>query len=260
MNPIRLHDRDEIEKFLRRNVFLHLYGLGDLDDFFWPHTRWYGLRGGGELRSIALLYKGISPPVLLALTGDDDGFLEELLRSLIETLPRRFYCHLSPPMEAVLGESFELTSHGLHYKTALREPELLSEVDTSAVTPLTMDDLDELLELYEASYPNHSFDPRMLLTKQYYAVRYDGRVISAGGVHVYSPRYRVAALGNICTHPDWRGQGCARAVTAKVCESLSATTDHIGLNVKVDNAPAIRCYRKLGFVTVAEYGEYTAQL
>jgi len=34
---------------------------------------------------------------------------------------------------------------------------------------------------------------------------------------------------------------------------------HIGLNVKADNDAAISCYRRLGFETVAPYGEYMVE-
>ena len=36
---------------------------------------------------------------------------------------------------------------------------------------------------------------------------------------------------------------------------LQRTVDHIGLNVKADNAAAVACYRRLGFRPVAEYEE-----
>lgn len=65
-----LHDREEIEEFLRRDTPLHLYALGDLDDFFWPFTTWYGWREEGELQAVVLLYVGQSLPVVLALSGD----------------------------------------------------------------------------------------------------------------------------------------------------------------------------------------------
>lgn len=35
MAHINLHDRAQIEKFLRQNPHLHLYEIGDLDDYFW---------------------------------------------------------------------------------------------------------------------------------------------------------------------------------------------------------------------------------
>jgi len=80
--------------------------------------------------------------------------------------------------------------------------------------------------------------------------------VAAAGVHVYSASRGVAALGNIATHPDRRGRGLGRAVTARLCASLLATVRHIGLNVHAENAAAIACYRGLGFEAVARYGEF----
>jgi len=77
---------------------------------------------------------------------------------------------------------------------------------------------------------------------------------------VYSPRQRVAALGNITTHPEHRGRGHARAVTARLCQHLAESTDHIGLNVKAHNVTAIRCYESLGFEVAAKYDERVATL
>jgi ribosomal protein S18 acetylase RimI-like enzyme len=80
-------------------------------------------------------------------------------------------------------------------------------------------------------------------------------------VHVYSIRYKVAALGNITTHPDYRGRGYGRMVTGRVCKSLLGDEiDHIGLNVKADNAGAIRCYEKLGFEVVGSFREFNVTL
>lgn len=99
----------------------------------------------------------------------------------------------------------------------------------------------------------------MLLTGQYFGVRHHGRLVSIAGVHVYSASYRVAALGNITTHPDERGKGFARAVTARLCQHLAESVDFIGLNVKSDNQPALALYQTLGFRISAEYGEFSLQ-
>ena len=40
---------------------------------------------------------------------------------------------------------------------------------------------------------------------------------------------------------------------------MGETVDHIGLNVKADNAPALACYRRLGFEVAAEYGEFMVE-
>jgi len=52
----RLKDKARIEAFLRKNAELHLYSLGDLDDFFRPRTTWYGWQQNGELQDIVLIY------------------------------------------------------------------------------------------------------------------------------------------------------------------------------------------------------------
>lgn len=129
-------------------------------------------------------------------------------------------------------------------------------VDRAGIDRLGPEQRDELLAFYERAYPGNWFDPRMLLVGHYFARREAGRIVAAGGVHVYSAQERVAALGNIAVLPEARGRGLARQVTAAVCRSLLDTTDHIGLNVRTDNAAAIACYSRLGFVRVATYEEH----
>jgi ribosomal protein S18 acetylase RimI-like enzyme len=273
MSVIVLHDKDQIAVLLRQNIYLNLYGLGDLDDFFWNYTTWYAWREGDELQAIVLLYSGLDLPVLLAhsLIKGQGSYkpvvslqaeemlsmpLQKLLQALLSYLPRRFYTHLDPGLEMILASSYRLDPHGEHYKMALSEPSRLAEVDTSATTPLSLRDLSDILSLYEKSYPGNWFDSRMLETDQYFGLRHGGQLASIAGIHVYSPTYRVASLGNITTHPAYRGHGFGRAVTARLCQSLLKTVDHIGLNVKADNQAAIHLYRQLGFEIMASYGEY----
>ena len=80
-------------------------------------------------------------------------------------------------------------------------------------------------------------------------------MVCLGGVHVYSRAYKVAALGNIVTHPDYRSRGMATAITTALCRILSPQITHIGLNVKADNTDAIRVYERCGFNHVAGYDE-----
>ena len=66
MTHIELRDRDELASFFRRRPEVHAYELGDLDDFFWPHTRWFGsawvvvrvLVGGGWVGMVRGSYVG----------------------------------------------------------------------------------------------------------------------------------------------------------------------------------------------------------
>lgn len=260
MKPICLHDKNEIESFLRQNEALHLYEIGDLDDFFWQYTTWYAFKEQEQTKHLVLLYTGITPPTLLALTEEPAGGINDLLQSMLPLLPRQFYAHLSGNLAATLETAYQVRPHGAHDKMTLVDRARLDAIDTSAVIPLTVGDRAELEAFYQHSYPGNWFDARMLETGQYFGLRRGGVLASVAGIHVYSPKYKVATLGNIATHPDFRGQGLASAVCARLCQALLTTVATIGLNVKANNSSAIACYQKLGFERVAEYGEYSLTL
>lgn len=264
MNVRCLHEKEDIEALLRRDLYLHLYSIGDLDDFFWPHTIWYAGSGDDPACPVVLLYCGQDPPTLLALHRDPAP-MRDLLRELQPLLPRRFQAHLTPGVEHAFTEdrSFRLTSRGEHLKMALTDPEKTRNCDTTGTVRLAVRDREELLQFYRACYPENWFDPRMLETGQYYGIREGGQLASVAGIHVYSPRYGVAALGNIATAPEYRNRGLARRVTARVCRSLledeAGPIPHIGLNVKADNTPAIAPYRRLGFEIAHTYNEHLVE-
>jgi len=138
---------------------------------------------------------------------------------------------------------------------ALRKPECLSMIDTSEVVELREGDLPALRCLYDVAYPGNWFYPRMLRTGLYRGIWRGDRLVSVAGIHTYSPEYGVAALGNITTLPEYRGQGLAAAVTAALCQSLIQRDTLVGLNVKADNLRAIATYARLGFAITDTYEE-----
>jgi ribosomal protein S18 acetylase RimI-like enzyme len=255
LQAISLHDKAAIRALLRRDPDLHIYSIGDLDDFFWPYTAWYTLPGEVERPPIALIYSGGGLPVLLALDDDPAGPIADLLRAMRPLLPRRIYAHFSGQLAGVLRDEYRIESHGAHYKVALRDRSRLDSIDASEVAQLRTGHLAEVEAFYRASYPGNWFDPRMLETGQYYGLRRNGRLASVAGIHVYSPSERVAAIGNVATDPALQGRGLARSVCARLVNELLKTVDHVGLNVKADNAAAIATYERLGFEIIASYEE-----
>jgi RimJ/RimL family protein N-acetyltransferase len=256
MPLISLHDKAAIAAFCRRHPALYIYELGDLDDFFWPHTTWYGWEEQGVLRQLALLYHDMTTPVLLAhAAGDHDG-LRRLLGGVLPLLPRRIYAHLDAGAIAALVGAYRAEPHGPHLKMDLRDPSALAGYPATA-EQLSEADLPDIEALYAASYPGNWFVPRMLQTGCYYGIRSDGALVCIAGVHVFAPAQGVAALGNVTTHPAWRGRGLAAAACAALCRALLARgVATIGLNVRADNAAAIACYQKLGFRRTAAYDEW----
>lgn len=253
MELVELRDPALLRAWLLRDPGLHLYELGDLDPFFFPRTRWFGLSRGGELDALALLYDAKTPVLLLLEPGAASA---ELLRRLLPALPPRFYAHLAPGLtDAIAPDVASTISHGRHAKMALARRDLLASVDTAGVDALGPADAQELLVFYARVYPGNWFDPSMLATEMFYGVRETGALASVAGVHVFAPSTRVAALGNVATDPAFRGRGLARKTTARLVGALLAHVDVVGLNVAVDNAPAIACDRGLGFERLGEYDE-----
>ena len=142
----------------------------------------------------------------------------------------------------------------------LSDPTRLDGVDTSRAVALGPSDREEIDALYAEAYPGNWFDARMLETGRYVGVREGGRLVSIAGIHVFSPAYRAAALGNVTTHPDHRGKGLAGCATAALCKVLRRDCDVIGLNVLADNRAAIAVYERLGFTIAASYDEVSAEL
>ncbi|MHB8901288.1 MAG: hypothetical protein ACYC6Y_21270 [Thermoguttaceae bacterium] len=62
------------------------YELGDLDERFWPATTWYGHITDQQILAMALLYRGLTTPTLLALADAERPALKELCQSLLRTV------------------------------------------------------------------------------------------------------------------------------------------------------------------------------
>lgn len=260
MARIALHDQAQIAEFLCQDKGLHLYSIGDLDPFFWPQTLWYGWEEGNTLQALVLVYLGQSLPTVLAFGGPTPAY-QSLLTSLLPLLPMRFYLHLSAGLRPCLEPAYQLNSHGEHSRMVLVQPEKLQvelarHADLSEVRSLGHGDLDAIENLYQRSYPGNWFDSRMLDTGMYRGIYQGPELVSIAGIHVYSPTWKVAALGNITTAPEVRGKGLSTLTTAFLCRDLLQSVDLIGLNVKSDNAAALACYHKLGFAEMGKFEEF----
>lgn len=192
-------------------------------------------------------------PTLLAFCEQENKESKNLLVSIKSKLPEKFNAHLSPGLLNAFGKENIVEYYGFNYKMGLKKsPEKISDKN---IRQLNNKDLTIINELYAISYPKNWFDSRVLKTGKYLGYFINGMLIGIAGIHVYSEKYKVAALGNICTHPEYRGQKIAFKLTSVLCNDLMKTVDTIGLNVKSDNIAAIKCYEKIGFKIIGHYDE-----
>lgn len=257
----KITDKNILESHFRKNIPLNIYQLGDLDDFFFEYTEWFGLfetEENNNPEEIALLYTGSELPVLLAFCVSETDQMKTLIENIKEDLPDEFYAHLSPGLKDVLLNDHDYEPGGRYLKMYLAEKfkeELLNLSADKNIRRLNVTDLNDILKFYEKSYPDNWFDKRMLETGKYFGYFDNGDLAGISGIHVYSAEYRIAALGNITTDPDHKGKSVCTKVTATLCSDLFKTVDVIGLNVSESNAAAIRCYEKIGFKVYGEFEE-----
>lgn len=252
-------DKSLLEAWLRRDDGTHIYALADLDDFFFSDTTWYAASEGGQTRAVCLVLDRLALPIVYAIPlQEEDAALAVLLEEISPLLPARFFVNLGLSLEPTLRRGRRFARVGQFQKMVWDGGEQVESVDVSRVEPLSLADRAELQSFYggvSIDEGGRFFEPFMLETGLYCGIRESGELVSVAGVHVFSERYGVAALGNIATRPDRQGRGLGRAVTAAVCRSLRGRAEHVGLNVKVDNARAIRCYEGLGFRVRCRYLE-----
>ena len=156
-----------------------------------------------------LLYTQPAVPVVLAIAEEparDDGAAPA--RRSATTLPAALYVHVTPPLLDVLAERYAVEEAEPHLKLALARTDLLapSAAATSNVLGAERPRRDRRRSTARR-IPETWFEPRMLATGRYVGIRQDGRLACVAGVHVYSPTWSVAALGNVATLPELRGRG-----------------------------------------------------
>lgn len=248
-------DKKRLLEHFRKDPVLFAYHIGDLDDFHFEFCQWGATYGKSpRIDDVTLLYTGLEVPTLLAF-GLTDRF-QELLREQMPLLPPRFHCHFREADRPLFLEHFKETDLGAHQKMHLKELHSHpSDSSAESIIRLTEADEPELRAFFERAYPSNYFVPRMLQTGKYLGYKDDGMIVAVTGVHTYAKQHKVAVLGNIATHPDFRGQGLASLLTSRLLEELTAEGNMVCLNVQQDNEAAIRCYEKLGFVKIHEYAE-----
>lgn len=254
------NDKERLWKHFQKDPVLFAYHIGDLDDFFFSQCQWaasYTTRRHPIVRDVVLIYHGGSTPTVLAFGTEPD--YPQLLGEALDILPTRFYCHFQADCRATLESQHRLQPFGTHLKMKLSELKVSKHSAEGDVVILSPKDLSAVEAFYERAYPGSYFAPRMLETGWYRGISINGQIIAVAGVHVVSDTYKIAVLGNIATHPDFRGRGLAQQVTGQLVTELAAGGRVICLNVKADNAAAIRCYEALGFVKVHEYEEALCQ-
>jgi ribosomal protein S18 acetylase RimI-like enzyme len=253
-------DKAVIQKFLLQDPYLHIYEMGDLQEKLFKHITWHAALEKGEIRAISMLYAH-EEPIFFLLENTDTDAAKELLSAQLRELPPKMYCHISKGLAGILEKKYRFTQHDDFIKMKLAGDIL---VDGCIKYPeytfrVNKNDSEQIAAFLKSVNPAAFFVHGMLETGKYFCIRKNNELLSMAGVHLYTKEYGVAAIGNVVTLESERGRGYARSVTASLCRDLWPDVRYIGLNVRANNAPAIKAYEKIGFVKNAENEELRAE-
>jgi ribosomal protein S18 acetylase RimI-like enzyme len=226
------------------------YSLADLEPPFRAYTRVAVAAGTGGQAALT----DFRHPAFTSIIshGHPDGLAAILARA---ELPGETFVLARPEHVEPLSARYDVADLHPMVRMAVDRKTFQPPDPLPAADRLGAPDCRALLDLY-ASYPESAFTPDMLDLGVFYGVREDGRLLAAAGTHVVGRRGGIAAVGNIYVRPEARGLGLGRAVTARTAaELLDGPCRDVILNVAVDNEPAQRLYRRLGFREHCRYLE-----
>lgn len=244
-------ESSDVRALLETNRVWCAYALADLFPPFAERAEWHR-----RSEAVLLCYRGFSPPVLFA-HGDPRG-----VGDLLAEIPPGKYQY------ALLGTHRALLGRRLASQREIRMWRMVLPLDALVAPPsgqmakLGPQDAPRVEALF-ADQPDlpDAFDPSQLESGCFFGVWEGSELAALAGTHVVSSQARVAAIGNVYTRRDRRGQGLARRTTGAVAaELVRLGIETIVLNVAMDNAPALRAYRALGFMPFCGYYEGSGEL
>jgi len=233
-------DRRLLRDFLETDRLYAAYALCDLDDREFLRTRWGVALAGDRTVAVTLQYAGYSPQPLFVM-GENAG-IAAILNGVIK--PRAAYVNCLPEHMPAISTCYRAEPAAEMFRMWVdRERFRPFRAPVTRLGPADIADVNRLYQLGFAAW----LPATAIADGLYYGVRVGSRLVAAAGTHVISPTARLAVVGNVMTHTEFRGRGYATAVTSAVTEELLGFCEQVVLNVRTDNPPALAAYRKLGY-------------
>lgn len=237
-----LHSRAEIRPILQENRAYAAYALAQLDPQMFHENEWY--RSTGPTGKALLLHSRSGLGRALFAFGDPQALDAALA---LHPGPRFVFGSLYPEHRQVIEKYFVVTKPQTMYRMSVTR-ESFKPVPSEA-RRLRGVDVHDVNRIYSIEGGATGYRPGHLEEGVYYGIEADGRMRSIAGTHVVSRSEGVAVVGNVFTHPRWRGGGLATAVTSAVTQEVLEYCDLVVLTVEEQNSPALNIYLKLGYET-----------
>jgi predicted GNAT family acetyltransferase len=122
--------------------------------------------------------------------------------------------------------------------------QLARVADEPRIEPLTVDDVPAMIALATLTKPG-PFAARTNALGSFYGIKERGVLVAIAGERMKHDGY--TEVSGVCTHPDARGRGFARRLSAHVARRISERGEVPYLHAFATNTAAISLYESLGF-------------
>lgn len=248
----QLRDAARIREILRPRVEYTAYALGQLEPGLFERSRWFWSRGDTGTGLVLHSRGGLGDATFVM--GDPDAVGAILS---IHPGPTHTYITCQPQHLDTLKREYRLATQQPMIRMAVTPDAFVPHRGVQAVA-LGGVDIRRVNALYSTEGNPSYYVPEHIESGVYRGVVSEGRLVAVAGTHVVSRQERVAVVGNVFTHPAYRGRGFATAATSAVTESLFQYCDHVALTVDPNNLPAVHAYERLGYREVCQLVEASA--
>ncbi len=249
---LELRAVERIREILAPRVEYTAYALGQLEPGLFERARWYWARGDTGTALVLHSRGGLGEATFVM--GDPDAAAAILS---IHPGPSHTYATCQPQHLEALKQVYRLANQQPMIRMSVTRDRF---VPAAAIQPVALAGVDirRVNALYSTEGGPSYYVPEHIENGVYRGIVFDGRLVAVAGTHVVSKQERVAVVGNVFTHPAYRGRGFATAATSAVTEVLFTFCDTVVLTVDPSNNPAVRAYEKLGYREVCQLVEASA--
>jgi len=229
-------------RFLIHEPVVNVLLLGDLYSPLLRVSDIYGAIESDRVVGVCAIYRAFPMPSIVFGTATREVKQVLIMKAVSEASDE--FISFCEPDDAILFKDHSSILHFHLEQQMIADPP--KKIDCSNVKAEKVNKKElELLDKFYADHHTEAWVPIQFGVGPYYCVKQDGKIVSAAGVHLVTPQ--IAQLGNIVTDEAYRNRGFATACTNTLAANLASSGRIISLFVRMDNAPAIHMYAKLGF-------------
>ena len=237
----RLTEKEAIRRHLGAQVEYTAYALGQLEPGLIERARWFRARGDTGTGLVLHSRGGLGDATFLM--GETDAVRAILT---IHPGPQQTYVTCQPQHLDAMKAVYRLANQQPMIRMGVKADEF-QPVERHGAVRLSGLDVRKINALYTSEGAPSFYAPEHIDTGVYFGVFTEGRLVSIAGTHVVSPQEHVAVVGNVFTHPRYRGRGYATAATSATTAVLLEMCATVVLTVDPANVPATASYRRLGY-------------